>query len=162
MQPWSKQARWTETHCPAISAVHFLGKKTISAATAWIKALHPDIFSRMCQKNRAPDIDILATRFNNKPPLYTFPLVRYLPCLLQKIELDGKMVIFIEPNWPIRAWYIEILRLLLDDPWFLPNRQCLLSQGYLFHPASHLMQDRIDGLNGIVVESQVLKDTRVS
>lgn len=65
----------TETHCSAITVVHIPQVDNWKADLPschrqdhikWV--LHPDVFSRICHKLEILNMDILASRFNNKLP----------------------------------------------------------------------------------------------
>lgn len=56
-------------------------------------------------------------------PSIANPALQILPCLLHKIEQQQKLVILIAPNWPRGIWYIDILELLREYSWPLPNSQ---------------------------------------
>ncbi|CAJ0928014.1 unnamed protein product [Ranitomeya imitator] len=109
-----------------------------------------------------PDVDLTASRVNRKVPQfvsrsrdplavgvdalaipwsqfelpYLFPPLPLLPKLLKKIKAEGVPVILIAPDWPRRAWFAELVNLLADAPWRLPDRPDLLSQGPICHPNS--------------------------
>lgn len=62
-------------------------------------------------------------------------------------------MIIIAPNWPRKLWYVDLKRLLADSSWAVPGHPNILSQGPVFYPASRSLVK-----NGMVVETQVLKD----
>ena len=136
----------------------FLSRQTLSPGE-W--SLHPQIFQVICQRWGMPDVDVMASRFNKKLDrfmsrtrdpmacgadalvcpwhqfklLYAFPPLQLLPRLLRRIRVEHKPVILVAPAWPRRAWYSLILKMAVGDPWTLPLRPDLLSQGPILHPA---------------------------
>lgn len=123
--------------------------------------LHPDIFQSICQRWGTPDVDLFASRFNarvgnflsrTRDPLaygtdalvfpwdqfslmYAFPPLQLLPRLLRRVKSEGRPVILVAPAWPRRAWFADIVRMSVGQPWSLPLRPDLLSQGPIFHPS---------------------------
>lgn len=109
-----------------------------------------------------PSLDLFATRWNNRLPLYVspvldpaafavdamsmewgstfayaFPPFTLLPPVLRKIRLsDACCIILIAPLWPKRSWFNDLLDLLIDRPIPLPVFPELLSQppGRFLHP----------------------------
>ncbi|XP_053173996.1 uncharacterized protein LOC128357652 [Scomber japonicus] len=68
--------------------------------------------------------------------LYAFPPLALLPPTLSGVRDHGHALILIAPHWPAMHWLAEIYRLLCAQPWQLPLRRDLLSQGggAVFHP----------------------------
>ncbi|KAM4027625.1 uncharacterized protein ACNLHF_023307 isoform 1-T1 [Anomaloglossus baeobatrachus] len=161
--------QWTEDSKSTISAVHipgvenweadYLSRQTVDGGE-W--ALHPSVFRSICRKWGTPEVDLMASRHNNKVPVYVarshdpqafaadalvqdwsqfslayvFPPLALLPRVLRKIRMEGRRVILIAPDWPRRAWYPDLLRLSVEIPWHLPDRPDLLSQGPFFRQNS--------------------------
>lgn len=157
---------WAETHVPALSAIYipgvdnwaadFLSRSTIDPGE-W--SLHPEVFEALCLRWGRPDVDLMASKFNHKVPLYlarardpkaygadalvlpwrefsllyVFPPFPLLPRVLRRIAAEGVPAILIAPDWPRRSWYADLMLLLADAPWPLPSREDLLSQGPIFH-----------------------------
>ena len=122
---------------------------------------HPEIFHQLCLHWGTLEVDLLAARLNRKerrfvarsrdprtnaadalvapwgqyPLLYVFLPLKLLLKLLRRIEVEGIPVILVDQDWPSRAWYADLVRLVADVPWRLPLREDLLSQGPIFHPA---------------------------
>ena len=68
--------------------------------------------------------------------LYAFPPLALIPPTLSRVREHGHALILIAPHWPAMHWLAEIYRLLRAQPWQLPLRRDLLSQGggTVFHP----------------------------
>lgn len=136
----------------------FLSRQQMSPGE-W--SLHPEVFQVICRKWGTPEVDVMASRFNAKvakfvsrtrDPLacgtdalvcpwhqfaliYAFPPIRMLPRLLHRIQRERKPAILVAPAWPRRPWYSLIKRMTVEEPWVLPLRPDLLSQGPFYHPA---------------------------
>ena len=107
-----------------------------------------------------PNIDLFATRLNNRLPMYVspisdskalaidalsvsldhihgyaFPPVHVIPAILNKIRQFKCRIVQIAPLWPQRSWFPDLLQLLVAPPLRLPNVPDLLSQleGSLMH-----------------------------
>ena len=102
-----------------------------------------------------PMVDLFATRWNNRLPLfvspildpsawavdalslrwdnliaYVFPPFNMIPEVLDKLLSSTRCsAILIAPRWPQRSWFPTLLDLLIDHPIPLPIRPDLLSQG---------------------------------
>ncbi|CAJ0961516.1 unnamed protein product, partial [Ranitomeya imitator] len=46
---------------------------------------------------------------------------------MKKIRAEGVPVILVAPDWPRRAWYAELVQLVANIPWRLPDRMDLLT-----------------------------------
>ena len=101
-----------------------------------------------------PNVDLFATRLNNRLPVfvspmadplavdvdamsitwrgmyaYVFPPFVMLGRVIDKILHDHPCeLILIAPKWPNQSWYARILELVIDFPLALPLRKDLLSQ----------------------------------
>ena len=100
-----------------------------------------------------PNVDLFATRFNHKLPLYVspvpddqalaidalnmnwnlfhayaFPRTILIPPVLAKIRQSRCRIVLITPLWPQRPWFSEVLELLVSAPIRLPLFPKLLTQ----------------------------------
>src|SRR5207253_8086116 len=82
-------------------------------------------------------MDALSQDWNNLFA-YLFPPFVLLNQVLRKIasSLNGVFILIV-PLWPVQAWFIPLLDLLIDQPRLLPSRPHLLSQqnGLHLHPS---------------------------
>ena len=53
--------------------------------------------------------------------LYAFPPLILLSRVLRKIREDRARVLLIAPHWPKRAWFLDLVSLLVDLPRRLPS-----------------------------------------
>ena len=108
-------------------------------------SINPQIFKRVCKMMGRPFIDLFATQFNHKLPLYmspipdpravavdalshdwtgmlanAFPPVEILHLVLSKIEREQCQVILIAPALPQASWYQTLLSLSVQTPIELP------------------------------------------
>ncbi|CAJ0944859.1 unnamed protein product [Ranitomeya imitator] len=148
-------------HIPGVEnwAADFLSRQGL-ASGEW--ELHPEVFRQICLRWGTPDVDLMASRLNAKVhnfiarsrdpqaigvdalispwhPFqlpYVFPPLPLLPKAIRKIKSEGVPVILVAPDWPRRAWYAELVRLVADVPWRLPDRPDLLRQGPICHQSS--------------------------
>ena len=122
--------------------------------TEW--SLLPDVFQSLCSKWHRPQIDLFATRFNHKLPLfvspvpdtlavavdaltlpwedldaYAFPPTAILGKVVEKL-LDSpcKRLILIAPGWPNMPWFWDLVTMSSQVPLSLPNRPNLLTQPF--------------------------------
>ncbi|XP_061482234.1 uncharacterized protein LOC133384332 [Rhineura floridana] len=65
--------------------------------------------------------------------LYAFPPIPLLAKTLQKVRRERAQLVLIAPYWPRRPWFSDLLALSVTDPWPLPVRPDLLSQGPVWH-----------------------------
>jgi ribonuclease HI len=129
-----------------------LSRKGQALHTEW--SLHPQIFQDICQIHGAPMIDLFATRFNNKLPLfvspvpdpkalavdamsmdwarrncYAFPPTACIPQVLRKLlEAPGCRLMLVAPYWPTKTWFLELRQRSLYPPVPLPQVWYLLKQ----------------------------------
>ena len=127
-------------------------------STEW--SIHQSIVDQLSQIWDKPQVDLFATKYNHKLPLYfspipdpqalgvdslsqswknltgyAYPPQAILQKVLNKIQQDQCTVILIAPAWSSRSWYPTLLSLLVDQPRKIPPRKKLLKQplNNIFH-----------------------------
>ena len=124
--------------------------------TEWT-LLH-SMLEALCISWDTPNLDLFATRLNNRLPVfvspmadplavdvdamsmswrgmhaYAFPPFVLLGRVLEKVFKDHLCeMILVAPKWPNHSWYVILLELLVDSPLVLPLREDLL-----FQPHNH-------------------------
>lgn len=123
--------------------------------------LHPEIVEQIWARYGRAAVDLFASRENAQCALfyslrsmdaplgvdalarawphellYAFPPLALIPPTLSRVREHGHTLILIAPHWPAMHWLAEIYRMLRAQPWQLPPRRDLLSQGggTVFHP----------------------------
>ena len=119
--------------------------------TEW--ALDQTVANSVFQMLNFPNVDLFATRFNHKLPLYVspvqdnktlavdalpmdwnllhayaFPPSILIPAVLEKIRRHQYRIFLIAPFWPQQQWFSELLQLLVSAPIRLPLIPRLLTQ----------------------------------
>ena len=145
---------WAIENRITLKARHIPGKLNIMAdnlsrpdkvmSTEW--SIHPQVLKAISTIWDPPMIDLFATQFNHKLPLYVSPLpdpaavavdaismpwnnligYAYPPTPLIRVVLNKIMdsesqIYLIAPCWPQQPWYQNLLELLIDQPRSLPN-----------------------------------------
>jgi hypothetical protein len=148
----------------SIRAKHIPGARNVLAdqlsrsrqilSTEW--TLHQQIANQLFIEWGQPLLDLFATRFTSRLPLfvspypdvramstdallmdwdlltaYAFPPTILIPQVLKKIALSSARILLIAPAWPDRSWFPALLELLEDVPWELPLWPNLLSPPHL-------------------------------
>jgi hypothetical protein len=133
---------------------HIPGKRNVIAdalsrqgqivGTEW--SLNKEVFQTVCNVWYTPQIDLFATRFNNKvttfvspvpDPLawavdamttpwtgmwaYAYPPSAMIGPILTKVQREECQLILIAPLWPQAPWFVALLELLVDLPRSLPE-----------------------------------------
>lgn len=160
---------WCQARDIQLVVRHIPGKMNILADqlsrqlvhTEW--SLNPHIVHQIFKRLGTPMIDLFATRFNKKLPLYVspvpdqeavwvdslsrswngltayaFPPAPILPLVLQKVAKESCTVILIAPFWPKRSWFSLLIHLLVDRPLALPPTKNMLTQGHKSHPSPEI------------------------
>ena len=119
--------------------------------TEW--ALDQTVANSVFQMLNFPNVDLFATRFNHRLPLYVSPVQDYkalaidalsmdwnhlhanafppfilIPAVLEKIRQHQCRIVLIAPFWPQQQWFSELLLLLVSAPIHLPLIPRLLTQ----------------------------------
>jgi hypothetical protein len=88
--------------------------------------------------------------------VYAYPPIPLIPKVLQKVREDKCRLILIAPQWPRRAWYLDLLALLWGVPRRLPHKPDLLIQqnGRLWHPEPELFKLVAWPLSGVSYDNK--------
>ena len=156
-----KILQWCLKHHIVVRIHHISGKFNVLAdrllrihkivKTEW--ALDQSIGNSIFQMFNYPNLDLFATRFNHKLPLYVylvldnqafaidaflmnwnrfhaygFPPTIMIPSVLNKIHQSQCRIVLIAPLWPQQTWFSEVLQLLVSTPVSLPLFPKLLTQ----------------------------------
>ena len=137
-------------HIPGKSNSADILSRKINPNTEW--SLNKEVFSILCQQFGTPEIDLFASRINTKVKkfmsfypdptayainafahkwdsyVYIFPPFNLICRILRKIQEDRTpKALMIFPNWTAAAWYPKLLKMCLEKPNLLNNREDLLS-----------------------------------
>ena len=122
--------------------------------TEW--SLLPETFHKLCNRWHRPQIDLFATRFNDKLPqfvspvpdplavavdaltlpweeldAYAFPPTAILGKVVEKLQDSPcKRIILIAPGWPNMPWFWDLVAMSSQIPLSLPNLPNLLTQPF--------------------------------
>ena len=122
--------------------------------TEW--SLLQEVFQEICRRWHQPQVDLFATRFNNKLPLfvspvpdplaivvdalslpwedldaYAFPPTAILGKVVEKLQnTPCKRIILIAPGWPNMPWFWDLVTMSSQIPLSLPCLPNLLSQPF--------------------------------
>ena len=122
--------------------------------TEW--SLHQEVFNLLSQRWHTPDVDLFATRYNNKLPkfvspvpdpqawamdalsfswedldLYAFSPIPLLGNVVNKLlSHDCKRLILIAPCWPNMPWFWDLVELSVQIPLCLPQHPNLVVQPF--------------------------------
>ena len=122
--------------------------------TEW--SLLPEVFQTICCRWHQPQIDLFATRFNNKLPqfvspvpdsmaiavdslslpwedldAYAFPPIALLGKVVEKLQDSPcKSIILIAPGWPNMPWFWDLVSMSSQIPLSLPFLPKLLTQPF--------------------------------
>ena len=130
--------------------------------TEW--SLLPQVFEAICCRWHRPQIDLFATRFNNKLPLfvspfpdplasavdalsllwedldpYAFPPTAILGKVVEKLQdSQCSRIILIAPGWPNMPWFWDLVVMSSQIPLSLPRVPNLLTQPFSQTPHRNL------------------------
>ena len=134
--------------------------------TEW--SLHPAVFQAVCSRWHQPQVDLFATRFNNKLPQfvspvpdpqawavdalslswedldpYAFPPAAILGKVVEKLQdYPCNRIILIAPRWPNMAWFWDLVAMSSQIPLRLPCIPNLVSQ-----PFNQVLHRNLSNLN---------------
>ena len=134
--------------------------------TEW--SLHPAVFQAVCSRWHQPQVDLFATRFNNKLPQfvspvpdpqawavsalslswedldpYAFPPAAILGKVVEKLQdYPCNRIILIAPGWPNMPWFWDLVAMSSQIPLCLPNLPNLVSQ-----PFNQVLHRNLSNLN---------------
>ena len=134
--------------------------------TEW--SLHPEVFQAVCSRWHQPQVDLFATRFNNKLPQfvspvpdpqawavdalslswedldpYAFPLAAILGKVVEKLQdYPCNRIILIAPGWPNMPWFWDLVAMSSQIPLCLPSIPNLVSQ-----PFNQVLHRNLSNLN---------------
>ena len=134
--------------------------------TEW--SLHPAVFQAVCSRWHQPQVDLFATRFNNKLPQfvspvpdpqawvvdalslswedldpYAFPPAAILGKVVEKLQdYPCNRIILIAPGWPNMPWFWDLVAMSSQIPLCLPNIPNLVSQ-----PFNQVLHRNLSNLN---------------
>ena len=152
MEVW-ETLLWCHKNGISLRVRHIPGRNNILAdqlsrsgkpiSTEW--SLNQSICSSIFLMTGKPNIDLFATRLNNRLPLYVstipdskalaidamsmnwdgihayaFPPFHIIPAIPTKIRMHGCKIVLVAPLWPQRTWFPELLLLSIAAPIFLP------------------------------------------
>lgn len=127
--------------------------------------LNREVFNMICDKFGTPEVDLFATLCNRQVPnffarhrdpeavglnaissswpqllLLAFPPIQLISHVIQKLIQQRAEMVLIAPHWPRRIWFQDLQRLSIQEPWHLPLRHDLLTQGNIVHPNPQTLQ----------------------
>ena len=166
---------WCRTHNITLSARHLSGKLNVLAdmlsrpnavlQTEWTIAHHA--LERVWARFFRPQLDLFATRFNHRLPIYVspvpdgialaadalsmdwstvqayaYPPLPILPRVIQKARQEKPCLILVAPLWPAQPWFPDLLQITRGDPLPLDLRH-----GDLLQPRSGIPHGNVETLN---------------
>ena len=134
--------------------------------TEW--SLHPEVFKAICNRWHQPQVDLFATRFNNKLPQfvspvpdprawavdalslswedldpYAYPPAAILGKVVEKLQdYPCNRIILIAPGWPNMPWFWDLVAMSSQIPLCLPSIPNLVSQ-----PFNQVLHRNLSNLN---------------
>ena len=155
---------WCTRNQVTLKARHIPGRLNVVAdklsrlgqtiQTEW--SLLPEVFQTICNRWRRPQIELFATRLNNKLPqfvspvpdpmatavdslslpwedldAYAFPPAAILGKVVEKLQdTPCKRIILIAPGWPNMPWFWDLVAMSSQIPLSLPFLPNLLTQPF--------------------------------
>ena len=141
----------TVSFIPGISNVYSdYASRNFSDSTEW--EIKDEIFQRLCDQSFYPDIDLFASRSNNKVERfvswfpqpgawhydafsfswnmfmpYIFPPFTLISRILNKIIEDKvQKALLVVPHWTSQSWFPQLLLLIISPPIRIPRHKDLL------------------------------------
>ena len=152
---WAQEQQcWLSiTHIPGVENVLAdLRSRHFKDHLEW--ELSQDIFEEICAAWGTPEVDLFASRLNNKLEryvswepepgswrtdafsfswtnmfVYCFPPFSLLPRVARKITRDGARAIVVAPHWPAQPWHPVLQRAAAQSMTFEKNKDNLHGQG---------------------------------
>ena len=141
--------------------------------TEW--SLHPEVFQAVCSRWHQPQVDLFATRFNNKLPQfvspvpdpqawavdalslfwedldpYAFPPAAILGKVVEKLQdYPCNRIILIAPGWPNMPWFWDLVAMSSQIPLCLPSIPNPVSQ-----PFNQVLHRNLSNLNLHAIKEQ--------
>lgn len=138
--------------------------------------LNKNNFEKVCLLWNKPEIDLFASHLNTQLPIfcswkadpessfvdaftldwgnfsysYMFPPFSMIGRCVKKIIKDKADVLFVGPLWPTQPWFVQVMKLLINNPYVIKANKKLLTLPYkdIVHPLEktlNLMVCRISG-----------------
>ena len=174
------------THIPGVENIMAdYESRKVNDRTEW--RLDPVIFNKINNMFGPLTIDLFASRTNsqldryaawkpdpyaicidaftfdwNSEYFYAFPPFSVIGSVLQKIEQDAATGVIICPLWTTQSWFPVLMRMLIDDPYVLPNTETLLQLTHkqqLIHPLYPQMKLLVCRLSGARTRVNTYQET---
>lgn len=143
------------THIPGVlNILADLRSRCFRQQVEW--SLAPFIFENLCENFGMPDVDLFASRLNNKLQTYVswepdpdswktdafsfawtehyfycFPPFRLLPRVIRKLQRDRARAIVVAPQWTCQPWLALLKKLALRSLTYPKSPENLIGQGLL-------------------------------
>ena len=183
---------WALTRNNWISASHIPGKLNVEAdkesrdnitRTEWMLSFYT-FNSILNQLNFIPEVDLFASRINNKLPrfgsfrpdpvaeiinafsiswsnisFYAFPPFICIDRVLQKNRFDKATGILVVPDWPNQPWYNRYMELVIKEVILPPRKDLLLlpTNSEMVHPLHKSLYLRAGLVSATVLSHQLLQ-----
>ena len=183
---------WCQQHNITLRARHIPGRFNVVSdqlsrmgqivTTEW--SIHPSVIDHISLLWEKPQVDLFATQYNAKLPLYYSPvpdpkalgvdsmshpwnsLIGYayppqalLQKVLNKVKTDQSIVYLIAPAWSSRSWFPTLLSLLTDYPRKIKPVKKLLKQplSNIFHQSPQILNLHAWKLSGNISHTRAFQ-----